>query len=215
MIRDKGGIGSKMAGGNPHPDRGRETDDFYATPHAVTEALVLEYRRLFHYAHVCDPCAGDGAMVDSIIKTSRMCGMPVAGVHASDIAPRAESIHRMDVFDLTRDMLAAKDIHIVVTNPPFSLAPDIIHHIGTVAGVEKPVEERYPLVFALVLKSTFWQAARREALFRRWPPFVLHPLLWRPDFKSLGAPTMEIMWCVWISTRFGAPTGYVPLKRPG
>jgi hypothetical protein len=214
MIHDKGGIGSKMAGGNPHPARGREKDDFYATPHAVTEALVLEYRHRFHNAYIFEPCAGDGAMAESIIKTADKCYTPVAGVYATDIAPRSEAVHQKNVFDITRDTLAAAKVSIVVTNPPFNIAPEIIQHFGTVAGVDAPVNERYPMMFALVLKATFWQAARRAVLFRRWPPLVIHPLLWRPDFKSLGAPTMDIMWCVWDSVRFGAPTAYVPFRRP-
>ena len=76
----------------------------------------------------------------------------------------------------------------VITNPPFSKAEEIIRHV---MGVLKPE------YFALLLKSTFWHADERTALFNTYRPTMIAGLPWRPDFNGLGRPTMECSWVVW------------------
>lgn len=195
-----GGIGSKMAGGNPDPSRGRDPDEFYPTPAEVTQALVVRYPML-EGATVWEPCAGDGTMAGTLLDHG------ASKVVCSDLTPRPPvraglQIGVLDVLKVSR--LPAVDA--IVTNPPFDIAHAIIPHILGLRG------DRPPLV-ALVLKATYWHAVRRHSLFLRFRPSAIHPLLWRPDFKGLGAPTMEIMWCVWNSLNPNH-TVYEPLERP-
>lgn len=192
----KSGMGAKMAGGSPDPSRGRATDDFYATPDAVTRALAIEYADVLRGAAVWEPCAGDGAMMRTLLAEG------VGKVVGSDINPQAPGIVKLDVFERTNLPL----VQAVITNPPFFLAAEMIEHIlGLVNGP--------PQLLAVVLKATFWHASSRFPLFRRHPPTTIHPLLWRPDFKNLGGPTMEIMWCVWERGN-ELETAYVPLPHP-
>lgn len=194
------GLGSKMAGGNPDPARGRDPDEFYPTPPAVTRALYNAYTPHLEGAVVWEPCAGDGAMASTLLA----CG--AKAVLCSDVKPRPTAAHKivaLDVLKATR--LPA--VHAVVTNPPFDVAADIIHHILTLPGGP-------PQLLALVLKASYWHSARRAALYRKFPPTTIHPLRWRPDFKNLGAPTMEIMWCVWDAQNAGMTTTYEPMDRP-
>lgn len=193
------GIGGKMAGGNPAG--ARMEDDYYPTPEAVTRALMLEYPWLKGKT-VWEPCAGDGQMAAALLDGG------AGKVVCSDISPRPAvrpgiKIGNSDVFKFT--MLPAVDA--IVTNPPFMLAPGMIPHILGLSGGP-------PQFLALVLKSTFWHAARRYKLFCKHPPTAIHPLLWRPDFLNKGAPTMEIMWCVWEADNAGYDTIYAPLRHP-
>lgn len=205
------GLGAKMAGGNPDPSRGRAVDDFYATPPAVTRALYLEHRESLEGATVWEPCAGDGAMVDELKR------LGCRNVLASDINPRRDNIARLDILDVNEGNAPRCDA--VITNPPFFLAPTIIEKVMGFGA-------KRPRFFALVLKATFWHARSRYKLFEQYPPTDIHPLLWRPDFKSLGSPTMDIIWCVWDMRYLddqGVPcsdpdqnmTFYQPLKHPG
>jgi hypothetical protein len=201
-IHQGSGIGGKMAGGNPHADRGREDDDYYPTPPAVTRALVIEYPWLKGKT-VWEPCAGDGKMAATLLDAG------IGQVCCTELNPRPPvrpdlKIGRGDVFHYT----VLPGVDAVITNPPFMLAPTMIPHILGLEGGP-------PQFLALVLKATFWHAARRHKLFKKHPPTGIHPLLWRPDFLNKGAPTMEIMWCVWDQAEAGSEAIYVPLPHPG
>jgi hypothetical protein len=129
-------------------------------------------------------------------------------VACTDIHPRPAvtpglTIRAADVFGFTK--LPAVDA--IVTNPPFMLAARMINHILGLPGGPPPF-------LALVLKATFWHAAKRHRLFQHYTPTAIHPLLWRPDFLQKGAPTMEIMWCVWDRADAGTEPIYAPLPAP-
>jgi hypothetical protein len=91
----------------------------------------------------------------------------------------------------------------IITNPPFNISEQFIRHAITQA----------PIV-AMVLKSQYWHAAKRKALFAQHPPAYILPLTWRPDFmggERGGAPTMEVHWTVWIAGQ--TDTRYRLLER--
>ena len=95
----------------------------------------------------------------------------------------------------------------IITNPPFSQAEKFIRHA---------LDLRRPCAF--LLKSQFWHARSRLALFREYQPAYVLPLTWRPDFlfgAKSGSPTMEILWTVWDVYDGGCyATEYIPLARP-
>ena len=192
QIVRKGGLGSAMAGGNPTIARSK--DDFYATPHEVTQALLQTET---FTGRIWEPFGGDGA----IVKVLKRAGYK--DVVASDINPRAEGIAKRSVFDVKTPVA-----HCIISNPPFQLADgkdvaDVIEHLLSLR----------PRKLALMLKSTFWHAKGRAALFERTKPAAIYPLLWRPDFLGLGRPTMEVMWCVWKWGNAEYPI-YRPLLKP-
>lgn len=182
------GIGAMMAGGNATEIR--ERDGLYPTPDDVTEALFTAWEPRSRV--VWEPACGDGRMARVIEGRGYF-------VSASDIADHGYGEAGVDF--LTTERARAPCI---ITNPPFPLAFRFIEHAKRL-GVHE---------LALVLKSTYWHAANRAALFEAWKPSLIMPLQWRPDFLGLGRPTMEVQWCVWSSYQYGGPT-YVPLRRPG
>lgn len=203
------GMGASMAGGNPDPERGRSVNDFYATPDDVTLALL---KRWGHHIQgvVWEPCAGNGKMAQHIMRHPG-----VTKVLASDLEPRPAHewcgdthIAKMDLFSVKAREDGAARFRVVITNPPFDIAADIIEHVFSVAepGVR---------VMALLLKATYWHAAKRQPLFNAYPPSIIAPLTWRPDFMDLGGPTMEMAWNIWLAATHGGSTTYHPLNRPG
>lgn len=185
-------LGAMMAGGNPEAVRGRQVGDRYPTPPDVTRALIRRYEQIRIY-RVWEPCAGDAAMLNVLEPAS-------FGAFGSDIVSRAPNVTQADfLVDPPPEPFDA-----IITNPPFNKAPEMI---------ERALDYR-PLFVAFVLKSTFWHAARRWPLFQKHRPSAIHPLLWRPDFLGLGAPTMEVSWVVWDRMSGNRHTIYEPMEKP-
>lgn len=179
----------------------RNTTDFYRTPPEVTVALLN-----FLEEHGCirprsgsviwEPACGSGEMVEA------MKGKGYSVIF-SDLYPTGYG-----GVSLPRDFLEEKpmlyDFDWIITNPPFCQAEKFIRRA---LELGKP--------FAFLLKSQFWHARSRLALYREHPPTYVLPLTWRPDFlwgAKAGSPTMEVLWTVWNGDDF--VTGYVPLERP-
>jgi hypothetical protein len=128
----------------------------------------------------------------------RMCSAPVL---ATDIRPTRAT---MGGVDFLRTMQMPRDTHQIVTNPPFDQAADFIRHA-----------RMFRVPFAMLLKSTFWHAAERRALFVETGPVKVLPLGWRPAMAPDrgNAPTMEFSWTVWDAAP-SASCIYYPLVKP-
>jgi len=164
--------GGKRGTGNERP---RQHADWYPTPPECTQVLLdrVEFDKL-----VWEPCCGDG----SLAKVMEARGIQVIG---TDLHDRGYGFGHGAAFDILKaDKLLADDI---VTNPPFNIAAPIIKHLLSLK----------PRKMALLLKSSFWHAKTRSALFEAHPPSRIIALTWRPDFLSIGRPTMEVSWCLW------------------
>lgn len=169
-------LGSHMAGGNS--TEGRVKDDFYGTPKEATHSIMQALRpRLKEIEHrtIHEPCCDEGAMGKVMIEY----GLKVLG---TDINPRGYGYQK----DFQK--IASNGKKPVITNPPFSLAEELI-----VRSLE--IWESDFLV--LLLKSTYFHAGERQALFERHKPTNIFALPWRLDFHNLGRPTMECSWFVW------------------
>ena len=148
--------------------------DYYPTPPDVTHALMrfLSLNR----CRVWEPACGDGAMAKVLAEYGH-------DVFSSDIRQTGYGKGGVDF------LAEAKECEAIITNPPFALSEAFIRH-------SLPQAE----VVAMVLKSQYWHAAKRKALFEEFPPAYVLPLTWRPDFmggERGGAPTMEVHWTVW------------------
>lgn len=172
----------------------RSKTDFYETPPEVTAALLnfLEENNMISPGcMIWEPACGGGKMERVMLDR----GYAVIG---TDLHPADEGIPSVDF------LAAEYPCNWIITNPPFSQAEKFIRHA---------LELRRPCAF--LLKSQFWHASRRLALFREYPPAFVLPLTWRPDFlygAKSGSPTMECLWTVWgggVHT-----TEYIPLERP-
>lgn len=143
--------------------------DFYPTPPECTVAL-MDFLKL-QPCTVWECACGDGAM-SNVIKAY---GHEVI---ETDIRTGTDYLKTKGFADA------------IITNPPFNLSAEFI---------EKALTEA-PIV-AMLLKSQYWHAKKRIDLFTQNRPAYILPLTWRPDFMNGergGAPTMEVIWTVWI-----------------
>ena len=150
----------------------RSKFDFYPTPHEVTHAIMqfLELKPCTVWECAC----GNGAMSE-VMKEYRH------NVISTDIRNSGYGVGGVNFLNEHRKCDA------IITNPPFNLSHKFILHATQQANV-----------VALLLKSQYWHAKSREQIFAANPPSYVLPLTWRPDFGGGGAPTMEVLWTVWI-----------------
>ena len=165
----------------------------------MTLALLefLEKRNMLRATDlIWEPACGTGEMADVMLKRGYM-------VACSDLYP-TDFIRGAEPQDFLAADMPTIGVDWIITNPPFSQAEKFIR---------RALELRRPCAF--LLKSQFWHARSRLALFREHPPAYVLPLTWRPDFlwgEKSGSPTMECLWTVWDRGSF--ITEYVPLERP-
>lgn len=187
------GLGRALAGGGDKVRR--QPNDYYPTPPEATRALLRKEAAWINISGpsaVWEPCGRGGA----IIRELRAAGFDTVG---SDIVPDpAHGVIEADLLRIERKM-ARK----VVTNPPFTLAAEMINHLWGRLGVD---------YLAMLVKAQFWHADERRALFRTHRPARIWAMTWRPDFMGLGAPTMDCIWVVW-QRGWSMPTAYDLLPR--
>jgi hypothetical protein len=93
----------------------RRPRDFYATPPEAVEPLLPFLTPGIRFA---EPCAGDGSLVDHLVKYGHNC------TYKGDIEPRRKDIDRADAMEYVWDCGC------IITNPPWSrdiLHPMIVH----------------------------------------------------------------------------------------
>ena len=168
---------------------GRNEADFYPTPPECVDALLSIWPVA---GTVWEPACGDGAIC------RRLAHHGVASV-GSDLHDRG---YGEGGVDLLAERAPLGDA--IVTNPPFNIAADFIRRS---ASFGQP--------FAMLLKATFWHAARRRELFASTGPEVVAAMLWRPpfDLRRGKSPTMDVIWTIWGAAP--APScRYVLLPKP-
>lgn len=96
----------------------RRDRDFYPTPY---EAVVPLLPHLTPSARFCEPCAGDGALVDHLTKHGFDCA------EARDIEPRRDNIERKDALTTF-----AGNFTCFITNPPWDrkILHPLIEHLS-------------------------------------------------------------------------------------
>ena len=170
---------------------GRNAADFYTTPPECTIALLDEFGGLFEGLSVWEPACGDGA-ITKVLRSQNY------RVFASDKYTRGYAISEVDF--LKAEMWPQS----IITYPPFNLAEQFI---------EKAVTRKVP--FAMLLKATYWHAAKHNELFNRTRPLAVMAMSWRPAMspESGKRETMDFIWTVWGSEP-SLETKYIVAKKP-
>lgn len=194
------GLGRMMTGGGAKVDR--QGNDYYPTPASVTRAFIAAEREYLLDAcadadPVWEPCGRGGAIAKELE------GAGFATIASDLVADPANLVAQQDLL-LCRQALSP----VVVTNPPFALAAEMIRHLLNNLGCT---------YVAMLLKSSFWHAEVRTGLWRQRTPARIYALNWRPDFLAKGNPTMEVIWCVWDAAAIDNLCAYdvlTPFRAP-
>lgn len=176
------------------PKAKRAVHDFYATPPECTEALIRAESGLL-LRPIVEPCCGKGHI-------SRVLRHHGAEVESSDLIPRGYGRSRVDFLKVRKPLVCKA----VVTNPPFSLAADMVRHAMHLRA-EK---------IAMLLKLQFLETAQRADLIEQcWEAhgyalvrvhvFVNRVALWRNGIPCKGG-MLALGWYVWEKASSPQPT---------
>ena len=154
----------------------RRERDFYPTP---AEAVLPLLAHLSPGTRSCEPCAGDGALIDHLTAAGHVCA------RARDIEPRRADIDRKDALTTLTG-----NIDCFITNPPWTRAilhPLIIH-----------LSNQHP---TWLLFDADWAHTRQAAPFKdRLRRIVsVGRVKWIPDSPFTGKDN-----CAWYL--FGRPS---------
>lgn len=155
---------------------GRPDDDFYPTPPEATEALLAH--ETFD-GSIWEPACGDGAICRVLMAHNHQ-------VIATDLNYRGFGIG--DTNFLTSEMRAAN----IITNPPFKLAEEFIHH--SLAQTTGKV--------AMLCKLQFLEGAKRKLMFESTPlkrvyVFSKRLSMTRNGEKMKNSGMIAFAWFVW------------------
>lgn len=166
----------------------RSPADYYPTPawcvHRLLEAVELPGGVWL------EPCAGEGAILDAVQSVRQDIDW-----HTIELREDCRKILHEKVGDpnnirienlLDIDAAAHPRYPVLITNPPFRLAQEIVERSFALADT-----------CILLLRLNFLASARRATLMRQYPPDV-YVLPNRPSFSGGGkTDSVEYAWFVW------------------
>lgn len=194
-----GGYRRKPKANNPH--------DFYPTPSTVTRAFLNAAGHRLPDGVWCEPCVGDGAIIDACADYH---------YHRSGISPtwvtfdiREVATHELSDHHETLDFLTLDlppdSFDVIITNPPFFIAEEIIRKALSCATH-----------VAMLLPLAFTESRRREAFHAEFP-CDKYEMSRRASFQANGATNKyATAWFYWgpEHRQPGAIRQWFPLVTP-
>jgi hypothetical protein len=137
--------------------------DFYPTPY---EAVVPLLPHLPQQSRFCEPCAGDGRLIDHLTSAGHVCAS------AWDIEPRRDDIAQKDALEWV-----IGNIDCFITNPPW--AREILHPLIDHLSIEHPT---------WLLFDADWMHTRQSAPFMPYLRKIVSVgrVKWIPDSPFTG-----------------------------
>lgn len=172
----------------------RRESDFYRTPEWVVDSLIQTLGApYFSGAYVLEPCAGDGVIVEKI----RSCSHS-AQITAIEIRPE----EKQNLIEAGADQVIIDNFlefsgrnpnpDIIITNPPYSIAQEIIEHCFEIAPNAEII---------MLLRLAFLESKKRKPFWDKHPVTQLYVLSERPSFTSKGTDATAYAWFVWSKYR--------------
>ena len=166
--------GQQLIGFNERSDRAK--DDFYATPHETTEALLSVETFL---GEIWEPCCGQGHIATVLEKHGYQ-------VEATDLVDRGFGKSRIDF------LMETKQRKNIVTNPPYgALALPMARQAVRLAKGK----------VALLLKLQFLEGIERKSFFKQDRPARVWVFSKRQSLMKNGEQydggMMALAWFVW------------------
>lgn len=171
----------------------RRPADFYETP-AKAVKVLLEHHRL--RGPILEPCAGSGAIVRAIREyySSRprlhITAIEIREEERSTLQQFAE-VHIADF----RDWAPNRWYRTIITNPPYSLAEEVLERALLVADNRTEI--------LLLLRLAFLESRKRRDAWQRWPLQRIYVLSERPSFTGGGTDATAYGWFLFRKGRRG------------
>ncbi len=162
----------------------RRAYDFYETPEEVTRQFLFEYFE-GDFRVILEPCAGSGKMV-KVLRDR----FPLAWIEANDIrdGPPIPYVNKRYTLDFLKMLKGDVNYDLIFTNPPYSLAEEIITHA---------LETWSKATVVMLLRLNFLGSQKRKPFWDKHPVNEIYVLSKRPSFMGKGTDATEYAWFVW------------------
>lgn len=168
----------------------RSPYDFYPTP---VDCVVKLLENETVYGNILEPCAGDGVICSTILQklsnTMFIDAIEIDESHQDKLSDcGAARIFYKDILQVDGNFLSKYDV--IITNPPFSIAQEILEHILDNVDLEETK-------VIMLLRLNFLGSQKRHEFWKKHLPDRIHVLSKRPSFTGQGTDSQEYAWFVW------------------
>lgn len=165
----------------------RKKNDFYETPETVTRDFLFKHFE-GDYHTILEPCCGSGKMIK--VLRERYPDAHIAGVDIDFgngvISGGADALSKVNFLDYSKDKFG--DYDLIFTNPPYSIAKEIISHA---------MEQWSGATIVMLLRVGFLESKKRYPWWQDKLPTEFHILASRPSFTGGGNDSTAYAWFVW------------------
>ena len=165
----------------------RIESDFYATPKETIENFLDNYPTI-SFQNVLEPCAGNGSIVKALRNYGRHLSITSNEIREEEII----NLKTISEFVYNEDFLTFVPkipYGTIITNPPFSIAQQIIEHCFEIANKETEI--------IMLLRLAFLESKKRHDFWQKHPVNKLYVLSERPSFTGHGTDATAYAWFVW------------------
>jgi hypothetical protein len=176
----------------------RNESDFYITPESSIETFLENFKISANVTgwqnNILEPTAGNGAIVKVLRKyypsnKSMIDAVELRKEEKINLNKEASTVFIQDF--LTFEPIDRYDC--IITNPPYSIAREIIEHCFKIADKNTDI--------IMLLRLGFLEAKKRRDFWKKHPLTQLYPLINRPSFTGKGTDATAYGWFVWSNTR--------------
>lgn len=151
----------------------------YETPSRYADCFLMHINS--NHKRILEPCCGNGSITEALRRK-----YPTAFIHANDIQKMsnnwADLITQRDYLTMTEG-----EFDLIISNPPFSLAEEIIRHSLTT----------WEATLIMLLRLNFLGSLKRYKFWGEYPVSRIYPTSKRPSFTGKGTDATEYAWFVW------------------
>ena len=169
----------------------RRESDFYKTPYDAVEK-VLDALGGFYGNEFLECCAGDGVIVRALRRNFEEINISAIEIREEE---KSRLLHAgadaVDIADF-RQWKPDGKIDVIITNPPYSIAQEIIEHCFEIAPKAEVI---------MLLRLAFLESKKRKSFWDKRPVTQLYVLSERPSFTGKGTDATAYAWFVWSECR--------------
>lgn len=176
----------------------RNDKDFYITPRSTINALFENYD--IKSGWILEPCAGNGAICKALRECPKWDGslyaMEIRSEEQEMLSNYCDDVLMLDFLqagldDFTHPMPVPP--RTIITNPPFSIAEEVIEKCFQIAGEHTEI--------IMLLRLGFLEAVKRKPFWGKHPNVSLITLANRPSFTGNGTDDSAYGWYIWNNER--------------
>lgn len=170
----------------------RNESDFYITPEWCIDLFLKEFGRPIG-SEIFEPCAGNGVIIKTLHRNFNSLTIKACEIREEEknnlLNAGASEVY---CYDFLKFEGSNPYIDLVITNPPYCIAQEII---------EKSFEYAPKAEVVMLLRLAFLESKKRKKFWDKHPLTQLYPLLQRPSFTGKGTDATAYGWFVWSQYR--------------